>query len=51
MRILPALCGYSIAGWLSRTDRDGNLATFLTPSLTSSERTTAQVEGWILGVA
>ena len=42
---------YSIAAWLSRADRDGNLATFLNPSMTSSERTTAQVEGWILGVA
>ncbi len=42
---------YSIAAWLSRADRDGRLAAFLNPSLTPPERTTAQVEGWILGVA
>ncbi len=42
---------YSIAAWLSHADRDGSLATFLNPSLTASERTMAQVEGWILGVA
>jgi hypothetical protein len=42
---------YSIAAWLSREDQDGDLAAFLKPSLTASERTTAQVEGWILGVA
>ncbi len=42
---------YSIAAWLSRADPDGRLAAFLNPSLTPPERTTAQVEGWILGVA
>ncbi len=42
---------YSIAAWLSRADQDGSLAAFLNPSLTASERTMAQVEGWILGVA
>ncbi len=42
---------YSIATWLSRADRDGSLAAFLNPSLAAPERTTAQVEGWILGVA
>ena len=42
---------YSIAAWLSRADRDGSLAAFLNPSLTAPERTQAQVEGWILGVA
>ncbi len=41
---------YSIAAWLSRADQDGSLAVFLNPSLTKPERTTAQVEGWILGV-
>ena len=30
--------------------RDGSLAAFLKPDLTPSERTQAQVEGWILGV-
>jgi hypothetical protein len=42
---------YSIAAWLSSADQGNNLAGFLGPSLTSSERTVAQVEGWILGVA
>ncbi len=42
---------YSIAAWLSHADRDGSLAAFLSPSLTAPERTVAQVEGWILGVA
>lgn len=41
---------YSIAAWFSRTDRSGNLAAFLEPNLTSTERAVAQVEGWILGV-
>ena len=41
---------YIIAAWLSRADRDGSLAVFLNPWLTKSERTTAQLEGWILGV-
>jgi hypothetical protein len=42
---------YSIVGWLSRADRDSSLASFLKPVLTPPERTVAQVEGWILGVA
>jgi hypothetical protein len=42
---------YSIAGWLSRADRDGNLAAFLKPALTPPERTVARVEVLILGVA
>jgi len=41
---------YGIATWLSRADRDDDLAVFLMPSSTASERTVAQVEGWILGV-
>ncbi len=41
---------YIIAAWLSRADRDGSLAVFLNPWLTKSERTTAQLEGWLLGV-
>lgn len=41
---------YSIAAWLSRTDQSGNLTGFLQPGLSQSERTVAQVEGWILGV-
>jgi hypothetical protein len=42
---------YSIAAWLLRADRDGSLAAFLNPDLTPHERTRAEVEGWILGVA
>ena len=42
---------FSIAAWLARADRDGSLATFLKADLTPPERTVAQVEGWILGVA
>ena len=42
---------FSIAAWLAMADRDGSLATFLRPRLSGPERTVAQVEGWILGVA
>ncbi len=42
---------YSVAAWLSRADRDGSLTVFLKPDLTPPERSVAQVEGWILGVA
>jgi hypothetical protein len=42
---------FSIAAWLSRADRDGSLAAFLNPDLSPSERTLAEVAGWILGVA
>ena len=42
---------YSVAAWLSRADRDGSLEAFLKPELSPPERTQAQVEGWILGVA
>ena len=42
---------FSIATWLAGADRDGRLAAFLKPDLTPHERTVAQVEGWILGVA
>ncbi len=42
---------FSVAAWLSRADRDGTLAAFLNPTLKPIERTVAQVEGWILGVA
>jgi hypothetical protein len=40
---------FSIAAWLARADCDGSLATALNPQLSPLERTTAQVEGWILG--
>lgn len=42
---------YSIAAALSRADRNNELAAFLMPDLTPSERAIARVEGWILGVA
>ncbi|MGC1862820.1 MAG: N-6 DNA methylase [Methylocystis sp.] len=42
---------YSVAAWLSRADRDGSLEAFLKSELSPPERTQAQVEGWILGVA
>ena len=42
---------FSVAVWLSRADRDGSLAAFVNPNLMPPERTVAQVEGWILGVA
>ena len=41
---------YCVAAWLSHADHDGSLAAFSKPELTPSERTVAQVEGWILGV-
>ena len=41
---------FSVAAWLSDTDRSGRLATFLKPDLEPSEKAMAQVEGWILGV-
>jgi len=41
---------WSVAEWLRRADLDGSLAGFLEPSLSSSERGVAQVEGWILGI-
>ena len=41
---------YSAAEWMRQADRDGRLEAFFQPSLTPSERTSAQVEGWILGV-
>jgi len=42
---------YSVAAWLSRADRSGALAAALRPSLAPSERATAEIEGWILGVS
>jgi len=41
---------YSVARWLRQADLDGRISAFMAPSLTSSEHTLAQVEGWILGV-
>jgi hypothetical protein len=36
---------YSVAAWLSRTDRDGQLFKALSPFLTPSEQTVAKIEG------
>jgi hypothetical protein len=41
---------YSVAAWLRQTDLDGSLARYLSPTLSTAERTVAQVEGWIFGV-
>jgi hypothetical protein len=41
---------YCVVAWLSRADRCGSLPSFLKPDLAPLDRTTAQVEGWILGV-
>ena len=42
---------YSIAAWLSQSDRDGSLGRFLSLDLQIGERDLALIEGWILGVA
>jgi hypothetical protein len=41
---------YAIAAWMQQIDFDGQLASFLNPILTPTERGVAEVEGWILGV-
>lgn len=41
---------FSIAAWLSQTDQGNKLKDYLNPDLTSGERASARVEGWILGV-
>jgi hypothetical protein len=42
---------YATAEWLRRSDSDAGLERFFSPSLTVHERATAEIEGWILGVA
>jgi hypothetical protein len=42
---------YAAAEWLRRSDQDGNLGRFFSPSLTEQERKDAEIEGWILGIA
>jgi hypothetical protein len=42
---------YSLAAWLSRADRSGELAAHLHAGLSEVEREVARVEGWILGVS
>jgi hypothetical protein len=41
---------FCIAAWLSQADREGRLPALLKPDLSPSDRTVAQIEGWILGV-
>lgn len=41
---------YSIAAWMQQGDRNGLLQRAFAPLLTFTEKATAQVEGWILGV-
>jgi hypothetical protein len=41
---------YSIAAWMQKSDSDGSLPDYFKPNLTSEERKTANIEGWILGV-
>jgi hypothetical protein len=40
---------FSIAAWLSRADRNGDLAKVLHPDLLPTDKAVAEVEGWILG--
>jgi hypothetical protein len=42
---------YAIAEWLRRSDLDGSLERYFSPSLTAREREVAEIEGWILGIA
>lgn len=42
---------FATAEWLRRADTNGSLSRFLMPELEPNERRTAEIEGWILGVA
>jgi hypothetical protein len=42
---------YTAAEWLRRSDLDGSLERFLNPDLEDRERSIAEIEGWILGIA
>lgn len=42
---------HSVARWMQQADATGILSGYFQPPLRPAERTTAQVEGWILGVA
>lgn len=42
---------YSVARWMQQSDRAGTLAGHFHPQLSPAERTVAEVEGWILGLA
>ena len=42
---------YSVALWMQQADSAGTLSRALEPKLQPAERTIAQIEGWILGLA
>ena len=42
---------YSVARWMRQADATGTLAAHFQPPLAPAEKTIAQVEGWILGLA
>jgi len=42
---------YSVARWMRGTDSADRLGKWFTPQLQPAQRTQAQVEGWILGLA
>ena len=42
---------YVAVEWLRRSDQEGRLERFFSPSLTEHERKAAKIEGWILGIA
>jgi hypothetical protein len=42
---------FATAAGLRRSDEDGSLARFFSPSLTEQERKAAAIEGWIVGIA
>ena len=41
---------YATAEWFRRSDQEGTLERFFSPSLTEHERKVAEIEGWILGI-
>lgn len=42
---------YSVTRWMRETDAAGKLPSHFNPPLTDTERTTANLEGWILGLS
>ena len=42
---------HSIMAWMRQAECNGSLAAYLNPRLEETERKTAEIEGWILGVA
>ena len=50
MLLSPLFFAVVVAEWLRAADIDGRLALALSPQLDASERSVAEIEGWILGV-